>query len=317
MSGTVDISYDVCREIARRHPVGLATWAPWLPRESQRDCYAISAMMRTLRGIVEESDAGNLSASEARGGLDFWRQWFLDGSWDDVDDPIAGAVRYTVLANELPEDLFTRYIDSLDADLDRKRYREPAELVEYCYASSSTAWLAMSHALWPEDAERRARAAEIGVAVRLTEIVTGVGADLAAGRMYLPGVQMDRHRVKDAHLRAKVITRGYARLVEELADVAEAYFDSGLASVGAWPAGSRRGLAVVAAVHRDQLRLLRKNRYDNLTMVAGVGPLRRRALATRAVVHPVAKAGAVPEGLPDGHVLISRLGGVGALPQPA
>jgi phytoene synthase len=274
-------------------------------------------MVRTLRDIVEESDAGRISQGEASAGLAFWRQWFADGCWDDVEDPIAEAVRYTVLANEIPDDLFIRHIGSLEDDLAQKRYREPAELVEYCYASSSTSWLAMSYALWPEEAERRARAAEIGVAARLTEIVTGVGADLAAGRLYLPVAQMERHRVKDAHLRARVITKGYARLMEELTEVTEAYFDSGLAGAGSWPAGSRRGLAVVAAVHRDRLRLLRKNRYDNLTMAADVGFVRRRALATRAIVHPAARAGAVPEGLPDGHVLIARAGGVAALSQPA
>jgi phytoene synthase len=271
-------------------------------------------MIRSLRGIVDEADTGSIADAEARAGLEFWRQWFADGSWDDVDDPIAEAVRYTVLRNEIPEDLFIRYIDSLKADLAQERYREVGDVVEYCYASSSTAWLAMSHVLWPEDAERRARAAEVGVAIRLTEILTEVGQDLAAGRVYLPVSQMERYRVKHAHLRAKVITKGYSKLVEELAEVAEAYFDSGLSSAGGWPAGSRRGLAVIAAVHRDQLRQLRKNHYDNVTVVSDVGPMRRRALATRAVLHPVTRAGAVPEGLPDGHSLISRLGGVGAIP---
>lgn len=317
MSSTADISYDVCREIARRNPVALAQWTSWLPRESQRDCHAISAMLRSLRGIVDEADSGAISPAEARAGLDFWRQWFADGSWDDVDDPIAEAVRYTVLRNEVPGELFARHIDSLNADLAQRRYQGADELVEYCYASSSTGWLAMSHVLWPEDVERRARAAEIGVAIRLTEILAGVGQDLAVGRVYLPGSAMERYRVRDAHLRAKVITKGYSKLVEELAEVAEAYFDSGLATAGAWPVGSRRGLAVIAAVHRDQLRVLRKHQYDNVTAAADVGRVRRRAVATRAVLHPVAKSGGVPEGLPDGHVLISRLGGVGAVPQTA
>lgn len=317
MSGSVDISYGVCREVASGRPVSLTEWARWLPRESRRDCYAISAITRTLRDIVEESDAGRIALDEARAALDFWRQWFAGGCWEDVDDPIAEAVRYTVLANEIPEELFLRQIGALEDDLAEKRYRAAADLVEYCYASSSTAWLAMSHVLWADDAERRARAAEIGVAVRLTEIVTGVGADLAAGRVYLPGEQLERHRVRDAHLRAKVITKGYARLIEDLAAATEAYFDSGLAGAGSWPAGSRRGLAVVASAHRDRLRVLRKNNYDNLTTVNDAGFLRRRAVAARAILQRPPMGGSVPEGLPDGHVLISRSGGIGALSQPA
>ncbi|MEX1103036.1 MAG: squalene/phytoene synthase family protein, partial [Dehalococcoidia bacterium] len=240
------------------------------------------------------------------------------GCWDDVDDPIAEAVRYAVLANEIPQELLIALVVALESDLDPgRRFAELKDLVDYCYASSSTAWLAVGHVLGSEDAEPRARLAEMGVAVRLTEVICGVGEDLRGGRLYLPVAHMARHRVSEAHLRARVITRGYSRLTEELICTAEAYFDSSLAGLDAWPAGSRRAAAVAAALERERLRQVRKNRYDNLTLAVEVGFVRRQALAGRAAVHPSGGAGKVPEGLPDGTLLIAGSPGTAPLAQSA
>jgi phytoene synthase len=305
MSGSLDTSYQVCGDIVRRRPVGLSPWIELLPREHRRDCAAVFALVRTLRDMVEEVGEDGIPVGQAVEGLAFWRQWLVDGCWDDVDDPIAEAVRYSVLANEIPQEWLISLVDALTADLTAsRRFAGLNDLVDYCYASTSTAWLAVGHILGGEDSDARARIAEMGVGERLTNVICDVGEDLRAGRVYLPLDHLARHRVSEAHLRAKVITKGYARLTEELAATAEAYFDSSLAGLASWPPGARRAAAVAAAVQRDQLRSVRRNRYDNLTRSAELPAMRRRAIAGRAFVHPTRGKRHVPEGLPDGNVLI-------------
>ncbi|MGH7754198.1 MAG: squalene/phytoene synthase family protein, partial [Gemmatimonadales bacterium] len=176
MGGSLDISYGVCRDIAEKRPLGLAPWIDWLPKDHQRDCYAVAALARTLRDLLDDVDEGKISREQAREAVAFWRQWFADGCWDDVDDPIAEGVRYAVLANEIPLDLFLQYIDSLSDDLAGTRYREIGDLIGYGYMSSSTIWLATCHILGTDDDEGRARAAELGVAIRLTDVICEVGA---------------------------------------------------------------------------------------------------------------------------------------------
>ena len=305
MSGSLEISYQVCGDIIRRRPVAISPWIDLLPRDHRRDCAAVLALVRTLRDMVEAGGDDGIPVEQAVEGLAFWRQWLVDGCWDDVDDPIAEAVRYSVLANEIPQEWLISLVDALTADLTAsRRFAGLNDLVDYCYASTSTAWLAVGHILGGEEPGARARIAEMGVAERLTEVICDVGEDLRAGRVYLPLDHLARHRVSEAHLRAKVITKGYARLTEELTATAEAYFDTSLAGLDAWPAGGRRAAAVAAAVQRDRLRTVSKHRYDNLTQSAEVPALRRRALAARAFVHPSGGTRHVPDGLPDGNVLI-------------
>ncbi|HEX6030040.1 MAG TPA: hypothetical protein VFY90_01335, partial [Tepidiformaceae bacterium] len=81
-------SYATCRDFLRAGPASAAAAASLLPHDIADYGCALHALTRTLRGIVEERDEGRLTDDEAKAGLDFWREWFAGGCWEEIDDPI-------------------------------------------------------------------------------------------------------------------------------------------------------------------------------------------------------------------------------------
>jgi phytoene synthase len=302
-------SYATCRDFVSGGPGCAAAAASLLPNDVADHGCALHALVRTLRAIVEERDDGHLTDDEAKAGLDFWREWFAAGCWEEIDDPIAPAARYTILSNDVPPELFLELIGALEQDLAHVRYQTMQELAGYCYRSASTSAVAMCYVMAIEERDAQARAAELGVAVQLTAILRDVGHDIGRNRLYLPVEDMARHRVSEAHLRAKVLTRGYRRLMDEMVRAAEAYYDAAFAGLDAFPRKCRRGIRVGANLHRDTLRGVRRNGYDNLTLRAGASAPR---LALRAAKEWVGRASdrrtGIPDGLPDGLALIAGAG---------
>lgn len=305
MNSDLQASYSACRELAGGAPDGIGVGISLLPNEQRDHAAALYALYRTLQGLVDESDAGRISAEQAREGLSFWRTWFEGGCWEELDDPLAPAGRYTILANDVPAEIFLELIEALEVDLARTRYQSTQEVIRHCAKRGSCLAVAMCYVFGVEDPVAHARATELAVAIQLTNVIRDVGDDVSRDRVRLPLMEMGRHRVSEAHLKAHVLTRGYRKLMEELSGVAEAYYDAGLAELSHIPSEGRRAVRVGAAVHREVLAAVRRNGYDNFTRRAAASPPRNALMLMRDLrqkAHRTARA--IPEGLPDGAALL-------------
>jgi phytoene synthase len=313
-----ETSFEICHDIVVRAVPAAGRLLASLPEPASHHVAAILALAVNLRQLVRERDAGRLSTEDADAAINFWRDWCRDGCWDDVDDPIAPAVRYAVLADELPTELLAAHCEAAARELHAVRHPDMDAVLGHACRLSSTLCVAVAHVLELEDTESKARAAELGIALHLTRVLRTVGSELAAGRLHLPHDRLAHYRVAEAHLRAHVITRGYARLIAELTAVAEAYYQSGITGLARLPRRDRRAMAAAIAVERSSLRELKRARYDNLTRNIAVPKPRALGIAAAALVHPRFAGGGIPEGLPDGGSLLGgRWSHDQALPQSA
>jgi phytoene synthase len=121
------------------------------------------------------------------------------------------------------------------------------------------------------------RAAALGHAMQLTNILRDVGEDLEAGRVYLPAETLRAAGLDLSDLirmRTKGMAHsGYPAMIEALMAEADSAYAFAFAAIPALPRFFQRPVAVAADVYRGIHDVIRRNGYDNMT---------RRARTTRA-----------------------------------
>jgi phytoene synthase len=132
------------------------------------------------------------------------------------------------------------------------------------------------------------RAAALGHAMQLTNILRDVGEDWDRGRVYLPTASLDRHGVSLRDLGAmrrgeRPVTGAYRDLVEDLMDQTMRDYRLAREALPGLPPAFRRSVAVAAAVYEGILTAIRRNGYDNFGQRAFTTTTRKMALAAEAL----------------------------------
>lgn len=140
------------------------------------------------------------------------------------------------------------------------------------------------------------RAASLGHAMQITNILRDVGEDLDRGRVYLPLELLTRHGLTIASLhrlrRGEAVTDGYRDLVETMMADASRHYDLAREAMPALPADFRRGVSVAATVYEGILDEIRRNGYDNLRCRARTTAARKLTLAASALMTSFFSSGA-------------------------
>jgi phytoene synthase len=162
-------------------------------------------------------------------------------------DPVFVALRYVAARYAIPEHYPLELLEGMAMDVRGERYRTFDDLLLYCYRVAGTVGLMMSHIMGVNDQSALRHAADLGIAMQLTNIARDVIEDADNGRIYLPlswledaGIPPDeitlpRHRPKLAELAGRLLTE------------AERYYRSG--DEGLRCLSFRSACAVTAARH--------------------------------------------------------------------
>lgn len=180
------------------------------------------------------------------------------------------ALRPLVDAFGLPRQPFEDLIDGVAMDLDRDRYENIDELLEYCRRVASAVGLVCIEIFGCRDKEARDYAINLGLALQLTNIIRDVGVDLSRGRVYLPQEDLRRFNCTEEALRGGAVTPPIrALLVFEIARARE-YFQR---AARALPRGDARRLVaaeIMGAIYQEILRRIEANDYDVFSQVIRV-----------------------------------------------
>ena len=132
------------------------------------------------------------------------------------------------------------------------------------------------------------RAAALGHAMQITNILRDVGEDLDRGRVYLPLELLKRHGLTIASLdrmrRGERVASAYRDLVEEMMADAACHYALAREAMPALPPDFRRGVSVAASVYEGILDEIRRNGYDNLRQRARTTTARKLGLAAGALL---------------------------------
>ena len=172
--------------------------------------------------------------------------------------PVFVRLRPVIAHYQLPLQLFRDLLDAFIQDIDKTRYVDFAELMDYCRRSADPVGRLLLHLFGAATARNLARSDAICSALQLINHWQDVGIDAAKGdrgRLYLPQDDMARFGVSDETILRRVASADFSELLRFQVDRARALMLSG-APLG-WDLPGRIGLEI-RAITAGGLRVLDK-----------------------------------------------------------
>lgn len=175
---------------------------------------------------------------------------------------------YRSLQTGVPFEVISDLIAGVRSDLDQVSFNTLDELNRYCYCVASVVGIWLCYLFGVRDPEVLDRAAAMGRAMQLTNILRDVGEDLSMHRRYIPLELMQKHGISQDELLAMEAgtlqpTESYKILMEDLIERAEADYRFSFRGLSAIPQSFARAAAVAAEVYKGIHRGIRRNRYNN------------------------------------------------------
>jgi phytoene synthase len=163
-------------------------------------------------------------------------------------------------------------------DLSISRYQTWEDLSTYCYHTGGVVGLILCRILGLKTASAREHAVQMGKAVRLTEILRDVKADLQRGRIYLPQEDLERFGVSEASLRAETSDGSFHHLMQFQINRARMMYREASQGICQLPQdGSRLAASALAVMSAGILNLIERCNYDVFRHQVSLSPWQRLA----------------------------------------
>jgi phytoene synthase len=281
MNGELAAAYDHCQALTRREAKNFYYGFMLLPARQRRAIYAAYAFARECDDIV---DAG-LPPEQASLRLAAYRESLgrcLEGR---PQGPVFLALRDAIERYGIPHEYFYRLIEGVETDLTVRRYASFEELKRYCYLVASVVGLISIEIFGYRGGEQaRERAADLGIALQLTNILRDVQEDLQRDRIYLPQDEMARSGYTEADLRAGAATDAFRRLMAFQVTRAHEYYESGRQLFPYLPRRARACVGVMASIYRTILDDIQREPETVLRRRVSLSTGQKLALAGRELV---------------------------------
>jgi len=194
-------------------------------------------------------------------------------SFTPQEEPVFIALQHIVHRYGIPSHYAMELIEGMAMDARGTRYTNLTELLLYCYRVAGTVGLMMAHVMGLRDEAALRHAADLGIAMQLTNIARDIIEDASMGRIYLPAGWLDEAKIAPEEIAAPENREKLAMLTRRLLREAERYYRSG--DAGLWYLSLRSACAVAAA----------RNVYSeigNLLLTKGARAWDQRTYATGA-----------------------------------
>jgi 15-cis-phytoene synthase len=304
--------YQRSREVTRRHAKSFFFSSVMLFGQRRQAAFALYAFCRRLDDLVDGENRGDGTVSAPDDGpaqlaarLSLARDAVnaqFDGSsaglalqhlpWPEAE---LAAFKDTVARYRLSSRPFLELIDGMQMDLTRSRYETFEELHQYCYRVAGVVGEMMTPVLGHADDRCLPYAAELGVAMQLTNILRDVKEDLLRGRLYLPRVELEAFGVDVAALEARAAGQPFteaqaqawaAFMRFQLARARALYRRSLLGVPDLRGFGSQRVVRLMSAVYGGILEAIEARGYDVFSSRAHVPLAGKLARALAVLLRP-------------------------------
>ena len=198
-------------------------------------------------------------------------------SFAPQNEPVFVALQYIVHRYGIPSHYAFELIEGMAMDVRATRYENLRELLLYCYRVAGTVGLMMAHVMGLRDEAALKHAADLGIAMQLTNIARDIVEDASTGRIYLPLAWLAEARIAPEEIAAPENREQLAVLTLRLLREADRYYRSG--DEGLWHLSFRSACAVAAArnVYSEIGALLLSKgarAWDERTYVTGARKIR-------------------------------------------
>ncbi len=210
-------------------------------------------------------DLGDEVAGDRLAHLD-WLESELDRTYSGSPrHPLMRRLAVTVNEFAIPRRPFLDLIEANRRDQTIKRYANVDELIEYCsYSANPVGRLVLYVFLAPTKARLELSDA-VCTGLQLVEHWQDVAEDYAAGRIYIPGDDMERFGVSEDELGGRQASPEFRRLMAFEVERAHAFLTAGAPLANTLRGRRRLAITAFAAGGRAALNAIRKAGFDVLS----------------------------------------------------
>jgi len=286
----------------RRNSRSFSFAARLFPADFREPVTRVYAFCRVTDDIADDDPTASPALRLAR--LDLWERLAARAhAGERTGIVLLDRVMQDAAGARVPFAYVGELIEGMRMDLRDNPFRTMAELRLYSYRVAGVVGQWLTRLCGPADAELLERAAALGHAMQLTNIIRDVGEDLRNGRVYLPDAVLHAHGFaqEDLHaLAARAPSAGlppaWGVMMEDLMARADRDYALAMDAAPRLPTFFRRAIVVAAHVYRGIHDAVRRNGYDNLGLRARTGTAEKAMLAARALAgRKILPAGGVQE----------------------
>lgn len=253
--------------------------------KTRREVSLVYAFCRLTDDLVDEADQTAPEAIEQR--LDAWMalsKAAYDGQASGL--PWLDEVMQLTRERGAPFRLIEALGEGVRMDLGTVALQTTDELDLYAYRVASVVGVWMCYLFGVTDPAMHERAAALGRAMQITNILRDVGEDLGNNRVYLPANLLHAHGISQADLEIMqhtgTLSPAYRRVIDTLMARAEAYYEEAWKAIPHLPPAFGNVVAVAAEVYRGIHPQIVRHGYNNLTRRAYTSAWQKAVLCVRA-----------------------------------
>jgi phytoene synthase len=281
MTDELMAAYDHCQALTKREAKNFYYGFMLLPARQRRAIYAAYAFARECDDIV---DAG-LPTEEASLRLAAYRESLDRCLEGHPQGPVLVALGDAVERYRIPQEYFYRLMEGVETDLTVRRYANFKELERYCYLVASVVGLISISIFGYRGGEQaRRHAADLGIALQLTNILRDVQEDLQRDRIYLPLDELARFGYREDDLREGVANDAFRRLMAFQTERARQHFESGRRLLPYLSRRARACVGVMAGIYSTILDDIQREPETVLRRRVSLSAGQKLALAGRELV---------------------------------
>lgn len=251
---------DACREAIRHGSLSFHMASRLLPDNVRDPSLALYAFCRLA------DDAVDLQQQKAAAVLRL--QDRLERIYNGCPDNAAPdrAFARVVEEFEMPRALPDALLEGLAWDAMGRRYDTLSGLFDYSARVASAVGVMMCVLMRVRDPNALARAADLGVAMQLTNIARDIGEDALEGRIYLPLEWLDEAGIGvDAFLADPKPTKAIRQMTRRLVLQANRLYMRSEAGVAALPVSSRTGIYAARFIYAGIGGQVQRGGYDSIS----------------------------------------------------
>lgn len=241
----------------------------FMPASERDRISAVYSYCRLTDDLVDE--AGDMPRAELHGRLDDWL-FRSQGAYAGEPSGIPAVDRAMTDMREsgVPFRHAAELIAGMRMDIDPEEFRDFKDLRIYTYRVAGTVGVWLTGLYGIDDPWMLDRAATLGHAMQLTNIVRDVGDDWRRGRVYLPTSLMHSYGLTRDDLGAMYrgehpVTPAYRAAMEAMMATADVWYDAAFEAMSSLPPTFRRAVAIAAEVYRGIHCEVRRVGYDTIS----------------------------------------------------
>lgn len=213
-----------CKHVMKKHGTHYYFATRIFPKDMRLATYVVYAFFREADEIVDNPMHDNIE--QTRHALHAFRQqWKRAYTGTQVDQPTLRATAAVFHQYNIPSTYAEAFLDAMEQDLTKTRYKTYKELEQYMYGSAAAVGLIMSYIIgFQKDALPYAE--KLGYAMQLTNFVRDIGEDIdTRNRVYIPQDIQQIFHISEDMIQNRMWNDDFEACVKHILGIADILYD--------------------------------------------------------------------------------------------